>query len=288
MSSLPHLCHTADITNKSGIHISKHIANRTIWDEYAIANFDQPLAQPLADVADDETTAAHLADITSHLDHTSTVLDYGCGYGRLASQLLSTQPVAGYIGLDSSYELLKLFQAHYDQLAMPPSTPLLLLNADINQPPLKKDTIDLAVVVAVFRHNHKSVVRQSIHELARVVKPGGKVVVYAGFPRVCSLRGVAGQFYQIGLNLFGRPFKNGPVRYYTRREVKRLFCDFSAVQLKPVGYSVLPSTLSVLPPSLQPGWRKAVATPINTLLEKLTPAFLQPYFATHIDVVARR
>ena len=287
MPPLQHLCHTADIVEKSGIHISKHIANHTMWDKLAAANPEEPLAGYVVDVTD-ETTAAQVADIKSHVQATDTVLDFGCGYGRLALPLLTQLPMAGYIALDSSHEMLKLAKARYDKLAVEPTTPLLFLNADINQPPLQKDAIDVVVVALVFRHNHKSVVKQSIHELARVVKPGGKVVVYAGFPRVGSLSGIAGQLYQISLNLFGRPFKNGPVRYYTRREIKRLFADFARVELIPVGYSVLPHALSVLPVPLQRFWQTFIANPINSLLQKLTPAPLRPYFATHIDVVATR
>ena len=284
MHPLLNLCQTADITKKSDIYISKHIANTTAWDTLAIA---QP-ADPLFALSDQATTAAQVQHLIQYIDQDTVLLDYGCGYGRIATQLLPVVSMAGYIGLDSSHEMLKLFRERVDHFDSDPATPLLLLNADINNPPLQTNTIDLVVATAVFRHNHKSVVKQAVHELARVVRPGGRVLVYRAFPRVWTLMGLQGQLYQIALNLLGRPFKNGPDRYYTQGEVRRLFVDFSSIELIPAGFAVIPPKLCVLPRPLQILWQRYIATPINTILHKLTPTALQHHFATHIDVVAKR
>ena len=283
MPPLQNLCQTAEIAERSGIHISKHIAHTTAWDALALAEPDNPLPD-----IDQATTAAQVQHIKQHVDRSTVLLDYGCGFGRIATQLLPQQTLGGYIGLDSSYEMLKLFHDRYDRADAEQSTPLLLLNADINHPPLKNGVIDVAVVAAVFRHNHKSVVQKAVYELARVVKPEGRVVVFEAFPRLWSLAGLQGQLYQMVLNLLGRPFKNGPVRYYTHAEVKRLFRDFRSVELQATGYAIIPPQLLILPRPLRPLWRTVIATPVNSLCEKITPAPLRRFFATHYDIIAKR
>ena len=282
--TLLNLCKTSDIAAKSGIHISKHIAHTTSWDALALAQPDDPLPA----LTDQAAISAHIQHLKPYLGADTVLLDYGCGYGRLALPLLQQQPLAGYIGLDSSYEMLQLLRDRADRLDPQPATPRLLLNADINNPPLQPATIDVAVVSVVFRHNHKSVVKPAVHELARVVKPGGTVLVYQAFPRVWTLAGLQGQLYQMALNLLGRPFKNGPERYYTASEVRRLHSDFASVQLHPVGFALIPPTILILPRPLQTLWSTFIATPTNTILQKLTPPPLQRYFATHYDVVAKR
>lgn len=279
MHPLLNLCKPADIAEKSGIYISKHIANGTIWDTLARENPTH---------VDCASSVNQINHITQYVDDNTVLLDYGCGYGRVAEHLLPRVSLAGYIGLDSSYEMLKLFATRYNTTDQEQTTPLLLLNADINHPPLISNAVDLAVVVAVLRHNHKSVVKQAMGELTRVVKPGGTVLVYDAFPRAYSLLGIAGSMYQMGLNLLGRPFKNGPVRYYTSSEIKRLFAEFSSVTLVPVGFAILPPTIAILPRPVAVLWQKLIATPVNSLLERITPALLKPYFAEYVDVVAKR
>jgi ubiquinone/menaquinone biosynthesis C-methylase UbiE len=196
--------------------------------------------------------------------------------------------LGGYIGVDSSYEMLSLFKQRYEKTEAEQRTPLLLVNADMHTLPVVDGSVDVLIVSAVFLHNHKSVVEQAMAEVKRVLKPGGKVLVYSSFPRAASLMGMQGLAYQALLNLLGRPFKNGPVRYYWEGEVVRLFAGFAEVQLKPVGYALLPKTLIFLPSPLEKLWRKGIANPLNNFLERLTPATLKPYCAVHFDVVAKK
>jgi len=288
MQPLQNLCKTQDIFEKSGIYISKNIANTTVWDNLAVEN----PTHAVISATDEAAAASKSTDQINHLaklvDESTVLLDYGCGYGRVAKYLLPRQPVAGYIGLDSSHAMLQLFRQRYDHTDVEQTTPLLLLNADINDSPLLDATVDVAIVAAVFLHNHKMVVQQSVRELTRVVKPGGTVVVYGSFPRLATAMGLQGQVYQMLLNLLGRPFKNGPVRYYTRREVARLFGNFARVELVPAGFSVIPKSLIFLPRFLDAFWRKGIANPLNFALERITPAAIRPYFAVHYDVIATR
>lgn len=288
MESLIQLLQPNRTIAKTGIYVTNDIANTTVWDKLAIENPTHAVISATDETAATEKSHVQIADIKRHLQSTDVVLDYGCGYGRVAQHLLPQLQLAGYIGLDSSYQMLHLFKLRYHKNDDEQTTPVLLLNADINSIPLQPASVDVVIVSAVFLHNHKSIVHQAMDQLTRVVKPGGTVLVYSSFPRIATLMGLQGQLYQMALNLLGRPFKNGPVRYYTAREIKRLFASFTDVQLVPVGFAVLPKTILILPWPLEVAWRKGIANPVNTLLERITPQSLKCHFAVHFDVVAKR
>jgi ubiquinone/menaquinone biosynthesis C-methylase UbiE len=274
--------------DRDSILVTKEIAEKTVWDKLAIENPTNAVIS-----AKDETEAAkksltQIADIKQHVTGKTVVLDLGTGYGRVAQYLLPDMVISGYIGLDSSFEMLTLFKRRYKERESEQRTPLLLLNADIHTLPLTDASVDVVIVSAVFLHNHKSVVEQALTELKRVMKLGATILVYSSFPRAATLMGMQGLAYQAVLNLTGRAFKNGPVRYYWRSEIMHLFDGFSSVELKPVGFAFLPKTLIFLPQPLERLWRLGVANPVNQFLERFSPRIVKYYCAVHFDVVAKK
>lgn len=274
--------------DRGGILVAKEIAEKTVWDKLALENPTHAVISAGSEEEAAKKSASQIADIKAHVKTSDILLDLGTGYGRVAKYLLPEMPLRGYVGIDSSYEMLTLFEQHYSASAAEQQTPLLLLNADIHTLPLCDSSVDVVIVSAVFLHNHKSVVEQAMTELKRVVEPGGTILIYSSFPRAATLMGMQGLVYQAFLNLIGRPFKNGPVRYYWRREIMHLFDGFTEVELKPVGYAVLPKSLIFLPKPVDKVWRTLVAKPLNRALEFITPAFLKYYCAVHFDVVAKK
>jgi len=288
MESLTQLLQPNCTIEKEGIYVTNDIANKTVWDKLAIENPTHAVIS-----SNDEAEAAakskpQIEDIKSHLASTDVLLDYGSGYGRVAKYILPDMPLAGYVGLDSSYNMLQLFKDRYDRSDSEQQTPVLFLNADIHSVPLQSQSVDKVIVCAVFLHNHKSIVATSMGELTRVVKPGGQVLVYSSFPRAWTFMGLQGHLYQMLLNLLGRPFKNGPVRYYTASEIKKLFDKFSDVQLVPHGFTFVPKSLIILPKFIDTAWRVTIANPINSLLAMIIPKSLHRHFAIHFDVIAKR
>lgn len=184
--------------------------------------------------------------------------------------------------------MLTIFKDRYVRSDDEQKTPLLLLNADIHTVPLRDNSVDAVIVVAVFLHNHKDVVEKAMSEIKRVLKPDGVLLVYSSFPRAATFMGLQGASYQMLLNLLGKPFKNGPVRYYRKSEIMRLLSGFAEVELHPVGFSVLPKTLIFLPGILEKIYRCGIANPVNRALERITPLSIKAYFAVHYDVVATR
>lgn len=288
MNTITELLQPNCTIEKDGIFVTKDIANKTVWDDLAQENPTHAVISAPNEAEAEKKSIEQIADIKKHLNAGDVLLDYGSGYGRVAKYLLPQMSLKGYVALDSSFNMLRLFQQRYKGSEVEQQTPVLFVNADINAIPLKKQSVDAAVVCAVFLHNHKSIVVRSMQELTDAMKPGGTVLVYSSFPRLASLMGIQGWLYQMLLNILGRPFKNGPVRYYRSSEVYRLFSDFADVELVPVGYALLPKTIIILPWPLEVVYRKGIANPLNSLLDKITPQPLKRYFASHYDVIAKR
>ncbi len=184
--------------------------------------------------------------------------------------------------------MLSMFKERYIRSDEEQLTPALFVNADIHTVPLEDASVDVAIVCAVFLHNHKDIVTKAMGEIKRVLKPGGTLLVYSSYPRIASLMGMQGAAYQMFLNLMGKPFKNGPVRYYSKAEVIALHAGFSKLVIKPVAFAVLPKTLIFLPRPLEALYRNGIANPINRLLERILPASIKPYFAVHFDIIATK
>lgn len=276
------------VIEREGIFVAREIAEKTVWDKLAIENPTHAVIS-----AADEESAKIKSDlqidrINQFVTEDTVLLDLGSGYGRVAKYLLPKQKLAGYIGVDSAYEMLALFRNRYQENQAEQSTPALFVNADIHTLPLKDASVDMVIVCAVFLHNHKSVVEQSIEELKRVLKPGGTLLVYSSFPRGYTLMGLQGHMYQGLLNILGKPLKNGPVRYYSKAELKKMLSGFSHITYVPDQFAILPKTLVFLPGILESVYRKLISVPVNKLLEKITPAFLKPQFAVFFDIIAKR
>ncbi len=287
-NGLTQLLQPNETIEQGGIYIAKGIAERTVWDKHAIENPTHAVISAKDETDAREKSAEQIDDIKQHLSPKDVLLDLGAGYGRVAQYVLPDMPLTGYIACDSSYEMLSLFRERYIRSDEEQLTPALSLNADIHTIPLINNSVDVVLVCAVFLHNHKDVVQKSMQEIKRILKPGGTLLVYSSFPRAATAMGIQGIAYQALLNLLGKPFKNGPVRYYGKREVTKLLNGFSEVIIVPHGFTVIPKSLIFLPRFIDKGWRLGIANPLNLILEKVIPKSLKPYFCVHYDVVAKR
>jgi len=287
-TSLTELLKRSAVAEKDGIFVAREIADRTVWDKLAEENPHHAVISAEDEVAAEAKSIEQISDMLNFLEPGQTLLDLGCGYGRVAQYLLPQLKLGGYIGVDSAYEMLRIFKRRYESREEEQGTPLMLVNADIHTLPLKDQSVDAMIVCAVFLHNHKSVVEAAMREVTRVLKPGGTFLVYSSFPRGATLMGLQGYTYQGLLNLLGQRLKNGPVRYYRSHEIKSLLKEFDTVELKPKGYAALPKTIVGLPQPLERIYRQGVANPLNHFLSRMTPRELERFFAVHYDVVAKR
>jgi len=276
------------VIDKKGIYVTKEIAENTVWDKLAKENPTHAVISAKDAVAAAEKSKTQIADIKKYVSDTTVLLDLGAGYGRVAEYLLPQQVLGGYVAVDSAYEMLTIFKRRYETAPAEQRTPVLFVNADIHTLPLQNQSVDMVIVCAVFLHNHKEVVSRAMAEVTRVLKPGGKLLVYSSFPRAATAMGLQGYAYQILLNLLGKPYKNGPVRYYRGTEVRRLLKDFKSVSLVPFGFAIIPKSIIFLPKFLDTIYRTGFANPLNKVLEKICPTSCKKYFAMYYDVIATR
>ncbi len=99
---------------------------------------------------------------------TRLVLDAGCGGGRYA-QLLGSHG-ARVVGVDLSAAVAKAAAAC---TAFPN---VLILQADLLDLPLPESTFDVVYSIGVLHHMPEP--RRAFHEIARTVKPGGRLAVW--------------------------------------------------------------------------------------------------------------
>lgn len=276
------------LTDHGGIFISSAIAGPTVWD--ALAD-EAPVHAAISagdEQSESEKSAQQIEEIAGLVSDTTVLLDVGCGYGRIAKYLLPRKRLAGYVGVDSALTMLRLFKARHDSSQQESATPVAFVNSDIADLPLLSGSIDLAVVSAVFLHNHKSIVGITVKEIERVLKPGGRLLVYSSFPRRATMMGLQGSAYQALLNLRGTPTRNGPVRYYSKREVRNMLAGFSDVELRPVGFEVAPKSIIGLRGAPERAFRLGFSGPFNRGLEKILPNKWRAAFARHYDVRATK
>ncbi len=106
-----------------------------------------------------------LAELTLHLDPASRILDYGCGYGRLAEQMWQ----AGFrrlIGVDPSREMIRRGRQTFPHLD--------LRQADGLPLSFPGECFELVLVAGVLTSMPEDEAQQAvIKEALRVLSPGG-------------------------------------------------------------------------------------------------------------------
>ena len=100
--------------------------------------------------------------------HGLTVLDAGCGVGKMTQLLRDSARIAA---IDFSFEGLRSF-------GFRDHTRLDLIQADVCRLPLRENSFDLAISSQVLEHIPSQALRAAFFaQLARVLKPGGRLVL---------------------------------------------------------------------------------------------------------------
>ena len=121
----------------------------------------------------DKTHKAALALAASIVHQPESVLDIGCGTGRLLRRAYRYWPEAQLIGVDPAQGMIEKAK-----LLTPNAT---FFTAMAESLPLKDNSVDLAISTTSFHHWQDQ--SAGIREVARVLRPGGYfILVDASFP----------------------------------------------------------------------------------------------------------
>lgn len=260
-------------------------AGTNLWDLLAQENAIEAATSAL-DEAGERHKTKRTIDVLSACLSPGSVVDMGCGYGRVAKYLLPNKTYDAYIGIDGSKKMLSLFRHRYLGTSVEQTTPLVLINSGVDDLPLEDQSVDGAFSCAVLLHNPKSVTRSAIREAHRILKPGGKFILIDSFPNRFSLNGAIGTFYQGVYFLKRENQRNGPVRYFRHGEIGDLFADFSSFEIARHGFALLPKGLPLLPHTWEAKYRTTLYDPSRALAERAVPRQLQKLCCEYIDVVA--
>lgn len=126
-----------------------------------------------------------------------TVLDVGCGTGTLAIEVQSRVGVTGRVfGVDPSTE--QIARAH--SKAARRNLPIDFQIGVIEQIPFPDQTFDVVLSTIMMHHLPDGLKRQGLAEIARALKPGGRLVI-ADFKRPQERQGRAARFHAGGSSM---------------------------------------------------------------------------------------
>lgn len=178
--------------------------------------------------------------------HFGTILEIGCGYGRVPMLLSRERGVTcdTYIGVDIARNMLTRFALYRTALGVFPEAEVRLVCASAEQVPFAADSVDLVVSSGVFLHMSTASVRSTLACIGRLLRPGGTVVFDTSFPNARSIASVPARIY--GLLA---PAKPNRAKYYSRGQLDLLMRESGiaakcgAYQIEPTDFAVLPSRI---------------------------------------------
>jgi ubiquinone/menaquinone biosynthesis C-methylase UbiE len=100
--------------------------------------------------------------------------DIGCGPGYLIATMAKSLPHLSIIGVDISQEMVQKAALNLSSLGL--AKKVSFRQGDIQKLPFETNSLDF--VVSTFSLHHWSEPKQAVHEIYRVLKPGGQFLIF--------------------------------------------------------------------------------------------------------------
>jgi len=147
-----------------------------------------PLFDPFLRYLLREAMFKHALIVAAALDPQQRILDLGCGTGTLTILMKQAQPVAHVCGLDGDTHVLALARAKAAQANMDVALQCGLADAL----PYGADSFDRVLSSLVLHHLTTAQKQHALHEVYRVLRPGGTVhIADFGSPHTTLARLIA-------------------------------------------------------------------------------------------------
>jgi len=115
------------------------------------------------------------------------VLDFGCGTGTLSIMMHKSHPFADIYGVDVDDKVLRIAK----KKVIRSNANVKLINITPQKIDFQNDYFERVISSLVFHHLTDQQKRQSLYELYRILKPGGKILIADwGKPRNIVMRAV--------------------------------------------------------------------------------------------------
>jgi ubiquinone/menaquinone biosynthesis C-methylase UbiE len=135
----------------------------------------------------------------AHIQPGEQVLDMGCGTGTLAIEVQSRVGRAGCVaGVDPGSEQIACARSKAARRNLPIDFQI----GAIEQIAFPDQTFDVVLSTLMMHHLPDNLKRQGLTEIARVLKPGGRLVI-ADFKRKKERQGLAARFHAGGSSMQG-------------------------------------------------------------------------------------
>jgi ubiquinone/menaquinone biosynthesis C-methylase UbiE len=109
------------------------------------------------------------------LQPSHTLVDFGCGTGRLAVHAIPALPEGHYIGIDVSQEMLKRLDVRVGALRRH-TCRVSLMHQPHDSFPIADRTVDMVCAFSVFTHMEHEDSFRYLQDARRIVRPGGRFV----------------------------------------------------------------------------------------------------------------
>ncbi|QSJ14814.1 class I SAM-dependent methyltransferase [Nostoc sp. UHCC 0702] len=192
----------------------------------------------------------------------NSILEIGCGYGRIPLYLSKAKNLKckKYYGIDISESLLKRLIKIKEIYDFFPNSEFNLICNSAEMLPIEENSIDLVISNCVFMHMPYEKVITLLHQIGRVLKPGGLFFFNHSFHNsYCPSHIIHNWVRKLNISDKNQTY----LKQYTATEIQELLIT-SGIAAKCQQYTVEPTTEY----AILPGMIKGVQIPFTRIINR--------------------